>query len=171
MTVIDWITWHIPLDCRGRRCCWWWRRRWWWWYEVVDERWRKSSEQLTTDMPGHSAACLGRKTTRRGSQEQSRDERFPKTLFALSRCRIARMRVPETCSPGRPRSRSKPFRTLQLEGQETKTKNCKKRPRPHKARSRISADHSRRCRAPAPSASPHPARRGEHARVGFSFSS
>jgi hypothetical protein len=23
----------------------------WWWREVIDERWKKSSEQLTTDKP------------------------------------------------------------------------------------------------------------------------
>ena len=134
--------------------------------------------------------------------EQSREKRFPKTLFAFSRCRIAKTRVPETCSPGRRctltiglssygggatarrgknpssigcvlawpigclyspdqptscrdhdlnRIRTlglQPFRTLQLDGQETK--NCKRRPHSRKARSRISADHSRRCRAPAP---------------------
>jgi hypothetical protein len=33
--------------------------------------------------------------------EQSREERFPKTLFAFSQCRIAKMMVAETCSPKR----------------------------------------------------------------------
>jgi hypothetical protein len=39
------------------------------------------------------------------------------------------------------RSWSKLFMTLQLEGKETKTKNCKKRPRPRKPRNWILADH------------------------------
>jgi hypothetical protein len=33
--------------------------------------------------------------------EQSRGERFPKTLFAFSQCRIAKTTVPETCSLSR----------------------------------------------------------------------
>jgi hypothetical protein len=33
--------------------------------------------------------------------EQSREERFPKTLFVFSQCRIAKTRVPEICSPKR----------------------------------------------------------------------
>jgi hypothetical protein len=34
--------------------------------------------------------------TRREDWEQSREERFPKTLFAFSRCKIAKTEIPET---------------------------------------------------------------------------
>jgi hypothetical protein len=33
--------------------------------------------------------------------EQSCEERFPKTLFIFSQCKIAKTRVPKTCSPKR----------------------------------------------------------------------
>jgi hypothetical protein len=39
--------------------------------------------------------------TRHEDWEQSREERFLKILFTFSRCRIAKMEVPEACSPGR----------------------------------------------------------------------
>jgi hypothetical protein len=34
-------------------------------------------------------------------RSSSRAERFPKTLFVLSQCRIAEDEVPGTCSPNR----------------------------------------------------------------------
>ena len=59
------------------------------WCEVVDERWREISEQLTTNASERSAIFLGWKMTRCRGCEQSRDEHFPKILLALSLCRIA----------------------------------------------------------------------------------
>jgi hypothetical protein len=89
----------VPFVCRGRQRYWWWRCCCWWWYKVDNEWRRKSSEQLTMNMLGCSVTWLAWKTTRRGSWEQSREERFPNNLFILSWCRITRTRVLKICSP------------------------------------------------------------------------
>jgi hypothetical protein len=67
---------------------------------IVDQRRQKTSISLTKMTPGRSAPGSYRKTSCGEVWEQSREKRIPKTLFTLSRCRITKTTVLETCSPG-----------------------------------------------------------------------